>query len=250
MFGIFCDDTDMTDGPYKGAEIEFIQVLLFLSRCRWPFGSRERRMRAARQRAVLLIGVERKSELSAVRANSPSQQATRSAAAKLSGTAGKCQVDKIPRLCDTGEPRYTPIPESRKVTVQMVGVREHDELVLCGKHLVQLPIDCEDVNIVDIAEATGLAHSVPATPCDNQSRVSDAVPASGTSTMSMRSAAAELMDQADTSFRVNAAGFSLEGVDAVGRPFGSAATAGEFAEYGSQAAAVSSKVGEYDCACA
>ena len=185
--------------------------------------------------------------------SSPSHQATRSAAARLSGTAGKCQVDKIPRLTDTGKSRYT-APKSgiclastdtRKVKVQIVGVRKHDELVMCCKHLIELTIDCDDVNIVDIAEATGLTHSVPATPYDNPSRVSDAVPATGTSTMSVRSAAAELMDQADTSFRVNAAGFSLEGVDAVGRPFGSAATAGEFAEYGSQAAAVSSKVGEY-----
>ena len=53
------------------------------------------------------------------------------------------------------------------------------------------------------------------------------------------------MEQADTSYRVNAAGSSLEGEDAIGRPFGSAATADEFGEYGGQAAAVSSRVGEY-----
>jgi len=31
LFGILL--TQDTDGPYKGVEIEFIQVLLFLSRC-------------------------------------------------------------------------------------------------------------------------------------------------------------------------------------------------------------------------
>ena len=63
--------------------------------------------------------------------------------------------------------------------------------------------------------------------------------------MSVRSAAAELAEQANASPKVDVAGFSLEGVDAIGRPFESAATADEFAEYGSQAAAISSRVGEY-----
>ena len=77
--------------------------------------------------------------------SSPGSQATRSAAAKLSGKgAGKCQVDRIPHECDNGELRYTvaksgicsATTDTRKVTVQMVGVREHEEVVLCCKCLV------------------------------------------------------------------------------------------------------------------
>ena len=60
--------------------------------------------------------------------------------------------------------------------------------------------------IVEIAEIAGLAHNVPATPRDNQSQSSATVPSSGSSTRSGRSAAAELMDQADTSHRENTAG--------------------------------------------
>ena len=175
-------------------------------------------------------------------------------AAKLSGkAAGRCQVDRIPQRGSSGENRYTvPVSgvcsastDTRVLTVQVVGVDRHEDLCLCSKHITQLTLDAADVHIMQVNEAVGLSFSVPATPNDSDSRSCVNVPGSGTSTRSGRSAAAEQMQNANSSERTNAAGFSLEGADAVGRPYGAAASAQQYQEYGTQAREVARKVGEY-----
>ena len=160
-------------------------------------------------------------------------------------------MDKIPQRGSCGQDRYT-VPSSgicsastdtRVLTVQVVGVDEHEDICLCAKHITQLTLDAADVHIMQVNDAVGLSFSVPATPNDSDSKSGVNVPGSGTSTRSGLSAAAVLKHNANSSERKTAAEFSLEGLDAVSRPYGAAT--GQYKEYGSQARDVASKVSEY-----
>ena len=165
-----------------------------------------------------------------------------------------CQVDRIPQKNDSGEDRYSLATKSgkcaaksklRRVTVHMVGWSEREQLWLCPQHVCNLAFDADDVNIIELNEAAGLSCSVPVTPVNTTAPGNVVVPASGTSTRSGLSMAVETMEQANTTVRANAAGYGLEGFDAVGRPYGVVAVAERYAQYGTQAATVDRQVGRY-----